>query len=342
MGIPAVFHRNPAPRSTIGRISEHIKFSIWQGFNLFPEAKKLIILEDDLLLSPDFVSYFHQTAVLLDIDKTIFSINSYNFNSFLPTATDTTRLYREASLPTCGWMITRELSRELLTEWAYKASSVDWDLYVRVVIQKGRNIIAPEVPRTFHDGHGGAHATGWEQQLHYNRRPLNMDPHSRVNISYLTLNEYESYLEDELKIATVIQITEHPCKKQYIPSKKTGNFIVYYYGEAENDEHLSYFTLISCLNGYERSRMEHYHLVHQLGYYGNHVYVIACPGSVYCNVKKKDYSKIVYQATDEDVQLMLQYQIELLKPITSQHVFTRYPPQTFEEEVSLQNFLIID
>ncbi|KAK7084462.1 hypothetical protein SK128_023057 [Halocaridina rubra] len=117
MGLQTVFHLNPAALGTLARISEHIKFSIYQAFKLHPKANKIIILEDDLMVSPDFISYFHQTAPLLDMDKSIFCINAYNYNSFLPTAIDTTRLYREDVLPAYGWMISRELSHELLPGW---------------------------------------------------------------------------------------------------------------------------------------------------------------------------------------------------------------------------------
>nr|XP_027222653.1 protein O-linked-mannose beta-1,2-N-acetylglucosaminyltransferase 1-like [Penaeus vannamei] len=68
MGLRAVFHNNPASVGAKIRINEHIKFSIYHAFRSFPKADKIIVLEDDLILSPDFISYFHQTAPLLDAD----------------------------------------------------------------------------------------------------------------------------------------------------------------------------------------------------------------------------------------------------------------------------------
>lgn len=61
--------------------------------------------------------------------------------------------------------------------------TVDWDWYLRGMIQPGRDIVTPEVPRTMHDGNGGVHVTGWEQGGYFDRRALNTDPHATVNIS---------------------------------------------------------------------------------------------------------------------------------------------------------------
>ncbi|XP_063604100.1 protein O-linked-mannose beta-1,2-N-acetylglucosaminyltransferase 1-like [Penaeus indicus] len=117
MGLRAVFHNNPASVGAKIRINEHIKFSIFHAFRRFPKAEKIIVLEDDLILSPDFISYFHQTAPLLDADDSIFCINAYNYNSFPPSAIDTSRLYREFTLPAYGWMVTRRWSMEVLPHW---------------------------------------------------------------------------------------------------------------------------------------------------------------------------------------------------------------------------------
>lgn len=55
LGLPAVFHDNPAPRGSNIRINEHIKFSVFHAFKYFPDADKIIVLEDDLILAPDFI-----------------------------------------------------------------------------------------------------------------------------------------------------------------------------------------------------------------------------------------------------------------------------------------------
>ena len=47
------------------RISDHYKFILMQIFDCF-QYEKIIFLEDDMILAPDFFSYFGATAKLLD------------------------------------------------------------------------------------------------------------------------------------------------------------------------------------------------------------------------------------------------------------------------------------
>nr|XP_045604574.1 protein O-linked-mannose beta-1,2-N-acetylglucosaminyltransferase 1-like isoform X2 [Procambarus clarkii] len=342
LGLPAVYHQNPAPPGDKVRINEHIKFAIFQAFDFFPSADKIIVLEDDLILAPDFISYFHQTAPLLDTDSTIFCVNAFNYNSFAPTAIDTSRLYREEILPAYGWMVNRRWALQVLPLWPKTSHGVDWDWYLRGMVQHGRDVVTPEVPRTRHDGSGGVHVTGWEQAAYFDRRAFNTDAHATLNISYLTAVAYESFLEKELETATVLKIREHPCVREYIPTTKVGSFLVYYYGEAEKDQHLSYFTLIGCLGGYEKGRMEHHHLMHTFGYYGNAVYAVACPGSPYCKVKKEDYSDLVYRASESDTRHTELHMDKILQRQIFPVMRGRYIPLSPQEEFLMQNHITID
>ena len=55
LDIPVVYHKDRVSKDTRTRINEHIKFSIIQAFEFFPKLDKIIFLEDDLILSPDFI-----------------------------------------------------------------------------------------------------------------------------------------------------------------------------------------------------------------------------------------------------------------------------------------------
>ena len=60
---------------------------------------------------------------------------------------------------------------------------VDWDWYVRFFSVESSSSIVPEVGRTFHEGFGGYHTSGWEQYYFFDKRPLNTDPNARVNVN---------------------------------------------------------------------------------------------------------------------------------------------------------------
>ena len=55
MGVAALVHRPEGVHSN--RTNANIRFGLYSVFQHFPAADKAILLEDDLLLSPDFIRY---------------------------------------------------------------------------------------------------------------------------------------------------------------------------------------------------------------------------------------------------------------------------------------------
>jgi hypothetical protein len=58
------------------------------------QAPRLIFLEEDLQVSPDFFSYFEATAPLLDQDSSLYCISAWNDQGQLGRASNITALYR--------------------------------------------------------------------------------------------------------------------------------------------------------------------------------------------------------------------------------------------------------
>ena len=53
MGVASLVHRPESVKR--GRTNANIRFALLSVFQYFPTADKAIVLEDDLLLSPDFL-----------------------------------------------------------------------------------------------------------------------------------------------------------------------------------------------------------------------------------------------------------------------------------------------
>jgi len=60
------------------RIAMHYKFSISKAFEVLKDAPAIIVVEDDLLFSPDFYEYFESVAPILEADPTTFVISAWN------------------------------------------------------------------------------------------------------------------------------------------------------------------------------------------------------------------------------------------------------------------------
>lgn len=64
------------------RIQNHYVFILKEVFETYNHSE-VILLEDDLMLSPDLLNYFEQTFQLLYQDPTLLCISAYNDNAYL-------------------------------------------------------------------------------------------------------------------------------------------------------------------------------------------------------------------------------------------------------------------
>lgn len=147
------------------RLAEHYVFALSQVFadggrqeqrqwlkTIPPE--EVIILEEDLEIASDFFNYFGTFAPLLHEDKTLLAISAWNDNGQADHVKDSSAVTRTEFFPGLGWMLTRRLwQEELKGKWR---SIQYWDDWLREPEQrKGRQVLAPEICRTFHFGRSG-------------------------------------------------------------------------------------------------------------------------------------------------------------------------------------------
>ena len=157
LGIPATHHWRATPASSqyasapLAKIAHHFKYVFEQAFTNYGHSH-LILLEDDLVPAPDFLSLFRSTAHLLDQDPTLWCVSAWNDNGLKQVASDLEALYRTDYFPGLGWMLKKSLWDELRLKWP-ESPSTGWDHWMRLSEQhKGRECVFPEVPRTQHIG----------------------------------------------------------------------------------------------------------------------------------------------------------------------------------------------
>eukprot|EP00268_Persea_americana_P053191 TRINITY_DN6001_c0_g1_i2.p1 TRINITY_DN6001_c0_g1~~TRINITY_DN6001_c0_g1_i2.p1 ORF type:complete len:321 (-),score=50.33 TRINITY_DN6001_c0_g1_i2:1166-2128(-) len=130
------------------KIARHYKWALDQLFYKH-NFTRVIILEDDMEIAPDFFDYFEAAATLLETDKTIMAVSSWNDNGQKQFVHDPNVLYRSDFFPGLGWMLLKSTWDELSPKWpkAY------WDDWVRLKeVHRDRQFIRPEVCRTYNFG----------------------------------------------------------------------------------------------------------------------------------------------------------------------------------------------
>ncbi|XP_045618222.1 protein O-linked-mannose beta-1,2-N-acetylglucosaminyltransferase 1-like [Procambarus clarkii] len=335
LGVGVVVHRPEGVGNN--RTNANVRFALYSVFRSFPQADKAIVVEDDLLLSPDFLSFFHQAAWLLDNDPTIFCVNAFNSNSLPGIASDTTKMLRSESYPMYGWMVARSYARQVITNWIPEGPG-DWDWWLmRAWAQRGRDVVSPEVSRTFHAGNAGAHVDGFEQHLYYSRMLTSQVPHIVLqNLSSIILENYLEEMKREIEAAEMV--IPDPSEESFLPEGRPGPFVVFVRSGTRTDEFFGIRLFLMRLGSYFWDTREIFRGVMRLKYQGRLLYVVGCPLSqLFCRYNPKGTfflapSKDLITAVSEANNLYEQSLYDVVSRV-------RQPTQDLQQEADLLNYV---
>ncbi|XP_068320324.1 alpha-1,3-mannosyl-glycoprotein 2-beta-N-acetylglucosaminyltransferase-like [Pyrus communis] len=197
------------------KIARHYKWAL-DGLFYKHNFNRVIILEDDMEIAPDFFDYFEAAAALLDKDKSIMAVSSWNDNGQKQFVHDPKILYRSDFFPGLGWMLARSTWDELSPKWpkAY------WDDWLRLKENhKGRQFIRPEVCRTYNFGeHGSSLGQFFKQYL----EPIKLNDvlvdWKSMDLSYLMEDKYIKHFADIVQKAKPIRGSDLVLKARNIGS----------------------------------------------------------------------------------------------------------------------------
>ncbi|XAR59897.1 Alpha-1,3-mannosyl-glycoprotein 2-beta-N-acetylglucosaminyltransferase [Bertholletia excelsa] len=213
------------------KIARHYKWALDQLFYRH-NFSQVIILEDDMEIAPDFFDYFDAAAALLNRDKSIMAVSSWNDNGQKQFVHDPYALYRSDFFPGLGWMLSKSTWDELSPKWpkAY------WDDWLRLKENhKGRQFIRPEVCRTYNFGeHGSSLGQFFKQYL----EPIKLNDvlvdWKSMDLSYLMEDKYVKHFADMVKNARPVYGTDAVLKAHNINSD-----VRIEYANQEDFEHLA-------------------------------------------------------------------------------------------------------
>ncbi|CAN1805207.1 Alpha-1,3-mannosyl-glycoprotein 2-beta-N-acetylglucosaminyltransferase [Linum perenne] len=176
---------NPGELIAYYKIARHYKWALDQLFYKH-KFNRVIILEDDMEIAPDFFQYFEAAASLLDKDKSIMAVSSWNDNGQKQFVHDPSALYRSDFFPGLGWMLSKGTWDELSPKWP-KAYPDDW---LRLEENhKGRQFLRPEVCRTYNFGEVGSSLGQFYKQY--------LEPIKLNDVEVITFTVDISYLQDK-------------------------------------------------------------------------------------------------------------------------------------------------
>ncbi|XP_020385883.2 protein O-linked-mannose beta-1,2-N-acetylglucosaminyltransferase 1 [Rhincodon typus] len=288
------------------RVSQHYKASLTATFNLHPDAKFAVVLEEDLDISVDFFSFLSQTIHLLEEDESLYCISAWNDQGYEHTAEDISLLYRVESMPGLGWVLKKSLYKdELEPKWPTPEKLWDWDMWVRMPEQrKGRECIIPDVSRSYHFGIVGLNMNGYFHEAYFKKHKFNTVPNVQLkNVDSLKKDAYEIEIYKLISEAKVLDHSKNPCEDSFIPDTEGKVYIMYIKMEQEAD-FTTWTQLAKCLHIWDLDVRGNHKGMWRLFRKKNHLLVVGTPFSPYSSKKSVSITPIYLEPPPkEDVEL---------------------------------------
>ncbi|TKC36434.1 hypothetical protein EI555_000645 [Monodon monoceros] len=229
------------------RVSQHYKASLTATFNLFPEAKFAVVLEEDLDIAVDF---FSQSIHLLEEDDSLYCISAWNDQGYEHTAEDPALLYRVETMPGLGWVLRKSLYKEELEpKWPTPEKLWDWDMWMRMPEQRrGRECIIPDISRSYHFGIVGLNMNGYFHEAYFKKHKFNTVPGVQLrNVDSLKKEAYEVEVHRLLSEAEVLDHSKNPCEDSFLPDTEGHTYVAFIRME-KDDDFTTWTQLAKCLH----------------------------------------------------------------------------------------------
>lgn len=135
--------------SSFLRIQLHYRFFLRELFEI-RHHRRVLILEDDLSLSPSLLHFFESTSPLFEEDRSIACISAFNDHALADKANSTV-LRRTASFPNLALMFSDRTYSVLWKDQPLDITTNGWDHWLRIrVASLHMECVYPAVPRVRH------------------------------------------------------------------------------------------------------------------------------------------------------------------------------------------------
>jgi alpha-1,3-mannosyl-glycoprotein beta-1,2-N-acetylglucosaminyltransferase len=199
-------------QSGTAHLAQHYKWALDQL--ILPKFNRahshVIMVEDDMIFSPDFLHYFQLTAPLLDTDPTLWCVSSWNDLGVNRYVSDARRLFRTDFFSGLGWMLNAKIWQELSPIFPLD----QWDWWMRGdVVSRGRDCIVPEVSRNKNIGEFGVNLQGGSFFEYLKSIAWNEATDTDFgDLSYLRRDHYDAHITDLISRAINTITPEHAAR----------------------------------------------------------------------------------------------------------------------------------
>ncbi|XP_052214269.1 protein O-linked-mannose beta-1,2-N-acetylglucosaminyltransferase 1-like isoform X1 [Dreissena polymorpha] len=203
-------------------VSDATEFSVQvikaleKGAEMFPNAKYMIVLDEELMLSPDFLSFLAQCTHVLDKDDSLIGVSAFNFNGLDGMQTNKSLMYKVEDFPGLGFMIKMEFfkirMKHKLKNCCNARSWEGWSMQCEAA--RPCHMLVPDMSRVFRQVYEGMTPDDrYLTSLFNTPRETSLDSKVSVRgLEELTAAHYDAHLKGLLSGGTVLKPEQlHTC-----------------------------------------------------------------------------------------------------------------------------------
>lgn len=208
---------------------------------VFPSAEHMIVIEEDLLLAPDFMPFMANCLHTVNSDKSLAGAFAWNINGFETSSGNVSQVYRVQEFPGLGFLMKSPIVQQLVDTWGQCCQDRAWSGWQLKGVSL--EMLMPDVSRVYRTPLFGAEAqTDLARNLFLKPRKTHLAKEvPSFNMSSLIADEYEAFLQAQIQLSQVVPpAVVVPCVLQESPAPDLSGFhkgplkIIYYQNTTED------------------------------------------------------------------------------------------------------------
>lgn len=212
---------------------------------LFPDAKEMILLGENVILAPDFLSYMGNLLSAMSLDSSLISVSAWNENGYKGVSGNPSVMYRVESFSGMAVLVRRNFFRQIAC-----SNDSDVDPFLMALEVKGESIV-PDTSRvlalslknsTYHDESLLFSVFSREREVNYDENILLED------IEKLHHEDYEKHVDHLISSATPLMLDTMSIvkcaeeKRKYFESKGISDLLPLFNSSMNGEALVVYFT----------------------------------------------------------------------------------------------------
>lgn len=172
---------------------------------VYSSAEHFIVIEEDLLLSPDFLPFMAVCIDTINLDSSLAGAFSWNVNGFEHLSGNSSLMYRVQEFPGMGFLIKTHVLQQLIDSLGNCCKNRAWGGWHLEV--QGLEMLVPDVSRVYRTPFYGNQATSdFALRLFLKPRRTHLEVHpASIITKHLISSEYEEFLLQQVKGAQVLK-----------------------------------------------------------------------------------------------------------------------------------------